>query len=200
MAFIKKHKRLSVLIVFIIGLLFLCFSPYFFVFANNKLNTIFSSHQIKIGDYFTYISATFTGFMAIAISVLALIISTKNERREQNRLIISISISKKKVHDYISSCSLSFYEIWKKQKAADSLSLPDDIEQHIETLKVNNVLTNEEADLCLKMQSFVKQALDKRRSENDVDLSNRFCLSFIDMKSPDYSPAQSVLELLKKLN
>ena len=200
MGFIKKHVRLSILIFTILGLIILCLSPYLFVLANKILNRTFSSHTIVIGDYITYISATFTGAIAIAISIIALIISVKSERREQNILKLKIKTSKKILRDYIAACCNDFYAVWKNQKSSVTIDTTSDIDQHIEVLKINEILTDDDSEICFDMLSFVKQAYDKSRSESDAELSGRFCQKYLDLNSPTYLQSKSVIELLKKIN
>ena len=202
MTFLKNHKRkikyiAAVILVFIIAV---CFSPYMFIWVNSKLNTWFPNLVIMQSDYLSYISAVSTGIVAIAISILALIISNKAEHREQNQLQVIINTSKKELKDYIIFVCGAFYEVSKGQKSIQDLDFKRDTTHTLEVLRINGVINESELAMCTEMQSFVNQAFDKTRSEADAVLSTRFCQKYIDMGAPNLSYNQDVMNLLQKIS
>ena len=200
MEFYKKHKRVINLILVFILFFIVCFSPYLFIWINGLLNTWFPNQIIQQSDYLSFISAVSTGIVAIAISILALIISSKAEHREQNQLQVAINSSKKELKDFIILVCGSFYQISKSQKSIQDMDFKQDISPTIEMLKVNGVINDTEWTMCREMQDFINQALDKKRSEADTQLSLRFCQKFIEMGAPEFSYKQEVMSLLNKIS
>lgn len=201
MAINKKHKHvINYIVVFILFFIIVCFSPYLFILINDLLNTWFPNQIIQQSDYLSYISAVSTGIVAIAISILALIISSKAEHREQNQLQIAINSSKKELKDFIILVCASFFQISKSQKSMQDMDFKRDISPTIEMLKVNGIINDTEWTMCREMQDFINQAFDKTRSETDTQLSLRFCQKFIEMGAPDFSYKEDVMNLLHKIS
>ena len=137
-----------ILIVLAVLFVFLPFSPRLFLCLYERC---YSSTQISLSDFLNYSSNVFIALMGIILSSLALHISNQNEK-------ISIETSKNIIKDFLEISYSGFKKNYERENFPYYRPNRNEFACHLRRLKIADVLSDEDVDLCRDINMCVRTA------------------------------------------
>ena len=186
---------LCLLIVFLVIL----FLPFLLLLFRS---TFYSKTLIKPSDFLNFVAIMSTGLLSVSISIIALIISKRADKRDRSNNQIKINTTKKIISFHVERSCQAFFFISEKQKASCDIETPTDFEYHIEFLVANKKISKDDSDLIKSINAHTVKLACAHTQEELFANADIACEHFIDQDSKNkkiYRKAENVETVMKKL-